>query len=75
MAAASRMVVVMRAAILINNWEAIKRAIWLQVMAKFQPQKFNLAVDYIPQDDGEKFAMYLLHKYHGDEQGKRKWQK
>jgi hypothetical protein len=58
----------------INNWRMINRAIELQVLAKFTPERFNLEDDFIPANDAEKLAYHMLLKYHGDERGRKLWQ-
>lgn len=44
--------------------EQIERALSLQVTAKFMPERFNLAPDYVPKDAMERNVLHLLQKYH-----------
>jgi hypothetical protein len=54
-----------------NNYTAIREAIALQCMARFEPNRFNLEPGYVAKDDAERFAIQLLNKYHD----KKLWQK
>jgi hypothetical protein len=54
-----------------NNYPAIRDAIKLQCMARFEPKRFNLQSDYVAKSDAERFAIQLLNKYHD----KSLWQK
>jgi hypothetical protein len=56
----------------VNDYEAMVRSLSLQVTAVFDPERFDLSMDFVPKNGDERHILSLLKKYHPKEKIWRK---